>query len=56
VASTCAGAAFNGAVNLWAIPRYGMAGAAAVSSATYILLLASTIVYLNTSRRTEFTT
>ncbi len=56
VVSTCAGAAFNGAVNLWAIPRYGMAGAAAVSSATYILLLVSTIVYLNTSRRTEFTT
>ena len=55
IVSTCAGAAFNAALNLWAIPHYGMAGAAAVSSATYILLLVSTIVYLNTSHRTEFT-
>ena len=55
VVSTCAGAVFNAVVNLWAIPRYGMAGAAAVSSATYILLLVSTMVYLNTSRRTELT-
>ena len=55
VVSTCAGAVFNAVINLWAIPRYGMVGAAAVSSATYILLLVSTIVYLNTSRRPELT-
>jgi O-antigen/teichoic acid export membrane protein len=55
IVSTCTAAAFNAAVNLWAIPRFGMAGAAAVSSATYILLLLSTVLYLNASTRTELT-
>jgi O-antigen/teichoic acid export membrane protein len=53
--STCAGAAFNAAVNLWAIPRYGLGGAAAVSSATYVLLLLSTVLYMNLSRGRELT-
>lgn len=55
IVSTCAAAAFNALVNLWAIPRYGIAGAAAVSSATYVLLLFSTMIYMGTSSRTELT-
>lgn len=46
--STAASAVLNILLNLWAIPAYGLAGAAAVSSLTYGLLLAATVAYLGT--------
>ena len=46
VYSTLAGAVVNVIANLIVIPAHGVVGAAAVSSATYFLLLVSTAVYL----------
>lgn len=51
VANTAAGAALNAALNVWAIPRFGVEGAAAVSSVTYTAILLSTVVYLKLSKQ-----
>ena len=48
-----AGALFNIALNLWAIPRYGMEGAAATTLASTILVLVLAAVAL---RRSNFET
>jgi O-antigen/teichoic acid export membrane protein len=49
VASTSVGAVLNALLNAWAIPQYGVVGAAAVSSVTYVVLLAATVWYIGRS-------